>query len=242
MRPIFKVQDIKNRIKLNVINAEVSSHKMTRMLMPGDISSLFRPQQEERKSKVVGLLFANPDVPFVKNEILHSLDYFHHLTSTHLDVFCAGYFTDLISQEYTDRRLINVGTTPWEFSTIGQIELENEIENISLWKRSGETTLLLFEVYYSSGQVDLKFDYSLDLNLEQMLRDKAITSVRSFINSLVANLKNHSSTWSASDNYGKSLLKDYLRGSILNLLPTNLKESYEKAEHFAVKNLSKGQA
>lgn len=239
MYPVYKINEIKRELKTSFISREVVGTKMTRMLTAGDLNSSLRPQTASNQSKVLGILFANPEVPFVKNEILPSLDYFHHLTATHLDIFCGGFFAYVPPGECPDRKSVRVGDVPWEYSSKAQIELEDEIEKMSSWKRSGETTLLLIEVSNTSSGIEFKFDHSLDLNLEKMIKDGAISSVRNLVNSLTVILRNQPTTWSASDSFGVAILKNYLRSKILDLLPGTLKKSYEKAEHFAVKDYTK---
>src|SRR5437667_457455 len=49
------------------------------------------PPGPNKKVRMVGLLFARPDVPLAQVEVVPNLDYFHYRSGKHIDFFCAGY-------------------------------------------------------------------------------------------------------------------------------------------------------
>src|SRR5437667_12055014 len=49
------------------------------------------PPGPNKKVRMVGLLFARPDVPLAEVEVVPNLDYFHYRSGKHSDFLCAGY-------------------------------------------------------------------------------------------------------------------------------------------------------
>src|SRR2546429_9877679 len=49
------------------------------------------PPGPNKKVRMVGLLFARPDVPLAEVEVVPNLDYFYYRSGKHIDFFCAGY-------------------------------------------------------------------------------------------------------------------------------------------------------
>lgn len=41
--------------------------------------------------RMLGFLFARPDLPLARDEIVPSLNYFHHRAGDKIDFFCVGY-------------------------------------------------------------------------------------------------------------------------------------------------------
>lgn len=202
--------------------------------------------QDSRKrqiKKVVGILFADPGVTFARSEVIPQLDYLHHLTGRHLEIFCAGYNAYLPPEDLPkDSKKIepNVGGTPWEFSTEAYLNLEKKIESISSWQKGDGCSLLLFSVTVSEFGIDYDFRDCLDWNLITMIQqDKAVSSVRKLLDTVVKAIESHAGTWETSDKFGLKILQDGIKQSVLSLLPKSLEESYKKAEHFAVRNFAK---
>lgn len=49
------------------------------------------PAGKAGSTRMVGLLFAPREARLAKDEIVPSLDYFHHRSGHNIDFFCAGY-------------------------------------------------------------------------------------------------------------------------------------------------------
>lgn len=90
--------------------------------------------------RMVGILFAPAEVRLARDEIVSSLDYFHHRSGNHIDFFCAGYsrygFTP-------GERPVTTDEPPWMFSLDAYHRFQREIERLSRWRYSGEADLLL---------------------------------------------------------------------------------------------------
>jgi hypothetical protein len=74
-----------------------------------------------------------------------------------------------------------------------------------------------------------------------MAADKAFSSVRAFFEGIFRFAKVNSTNdpaWALSDQQGGKIAASALRDAIFSLLPNNLKESYNKAKHYAVRNIA----
>lgn len=222
-----------------------NSENYMELLTAGNISQILRSEstsEEKTSKKIVGILFADPNVSIAKSEIVPHLDYLYHLTDEHLDLYCAGYNAYLPqNEEYRDNKSIitSVNEIPWKFSTKSFIQVEREIESISKWKKKDGCTLLLFNVKISRNNIHYDFNNCLDWNLKEMLESKDISSIRVLIDNIVENIKTNASIWETSDKFGMEILGNCVKDSTIQLLPEKVRDAYRKAEHFAIKNYSK---
>lgn len=199
--------------------------------------------EENRNSKLVGILFAHPATAIAQSEIVRHLPHFHLRSGDAVDFFCVGYGAYWPPQHYVDQEaLVKIDGVDWLFSDQAFSEVIDELESETRWKYSGETELLLVSaVKDDSGTISLEYENAIVCNLEAMAKDNAFSSVRVFFTDLIRYAKSHSSTnsaWGLSDDRGIAIGKSALKEAVLSLLPKNLKESYKKAEHYAVRNIA----
>lgn len=74
-----------------------------------------------------------------------------------------------------------------------------------------------------------------------MSKDQAFTSVRAFFEGIFRFAKKNSSSnpaWGLSDAASLSVAGSSLKQAVLSLLPSSLKDSYKKAEHYAIRNIA----
>ena len=147
-----------------------------------DIKYEIENMKENRNVKLIGILFCPPSSPLGKAEIVDLLPLYDCRSKNYIDFFCAGYIPALHAQHGIDKGHVSVGEyLNWMFSNAVYDELIEELEKITTWKYSGESTLILLCASKDErGKVDLHFDMTLICNLEQMIRDKSFTSVRAF--------------------------------------------------------------
>jgi hypothetical protein len=71
--------------------------------------------------RMVGILFARPDSPLAKSEIVPSMPFFHQLSDSHIDFFCAGYGVEARSDDHLDdkQEVGLIGGTLWKFQQPG---------------------------------------------------------------------------------------------------------------------------
>lgn len=197
------------------------------------------PDGDRRATRMVGLLFAPPETQVGRKEIVPGLNYFHHRSGNNIDFFCAGYsrygFTP-------GQRPVTNDDPPWMFSTEAFDRFRRDIECRSSWRYSGEADLLLMNgerVNESSASLD--FHSTIACDLDQMIRDTAIHSSRRFLEDVFRfseNVQLPDPTWGFSDKMGTNTASSALKRVILSLLPKDLGTDYQRAEHFAIRDLS----
>lgn len=197
--------------------------------------------QEGAAVRMTGLLFARPEVRMARDEIVPSLDYFHHRSGNNIDFFCAGYGRYWYGR-VPDERAVTPDKPPWLFSLSLFDGFRKEVEELSTWRYSGEADLLLMNALFDEkdGKASLDFESAIVCDLERMKRDGAIESVGRFFED-VFRFAEHAladdPTWGFSDQMGIRSAGAALKRVILSLLPKNLGDDYKRTEHFAIRNL-----
>lgn len=98
-------------------------------------------------------------------------------------------------------------------------EFIGELENISNWKYTGESELLILD--YVDGKLD--FSNVINLWLDKMIRNNIIYSFNNFLEMLIRTIKK-------------------LKGSVISIIKKyirNLSKIYDEASYFYVRNYSK---
>ncbi len=199
--------------------------------------------EESRNSKLIGILFAHPNSPLAKYEIVDHLNQFHYRSGEAVDFFCVGYGAYWPENYQPDiRKATSIDGTDWLFSDAAFSQVIDEIEALTTWEYSGETELLLLSaIKDDSGEAKLDFGSAIVCNLEAMSKDQAFTSVRAFFEGIFRFAKKNSCSnpaWGLSDAAGLRVAGSSLKAAVLSLLPYNLKEAYMKAEHYAIRNIA----
>jgi hypothetical protein len=198
------------------------------------------PVKETSGIRMVGLLFAPIEVRLAREEIVPSLEYFHHRSGNHIDFFCAGYsrygFTP-------GERPVTDDDPPWMFSLELFDRFRSDIEYRSRWRYSGEADLLLLNGMRSTDDKMASLDFSSTIvcDLDRMIRDKAIYSVRRFFEDVfrfAEDVRAPDPTWGFSDNMGIHTAGSALKRVILSFLPKDLGTDYCRAEHFVIRDVS----
>lgn len=170
------------------------------------LAAAFRYRYPAGNVRMVGLLFAPAHASLAKDEIVPSLDYFHHRSGNHIDFFCAGYsrygFTP-------GERPVTRDDPPWMFSTEAFDRFRRDIERRSRWRYSGEADLLLMNGRRGSDEDagSLDFSSAIVCDLDRMIRDHAIPSVRRFFEDVfrfAESVTDPDPTWGFSDEIGGS--------------------------------------
>lgn len=194
-----------------------------------------------KKHRLIGVLFCNPNTSFCKNEILYSLNYFHHRSKEKIDFFCCGYGAYWPEEHFKDQKIIvNIDGTDWSFSDEALISVIEGFENKTKWKYSGENELLLLDVTPAINEDEFfNINSAIVCNLESMKLDNAFTSVRAFIEEIIryASTNECANLWGFSDHKGLDIAKNTLKDGILSLLPRLLQQTYREAENYVVKEI-----
>ncbi|AKF24901.1 hypothetical protein YH65_05480 [Sulfurovum lithotrophicum] len=192
-----------------------------------------------KKHSLIGVLFCSPNTNFCKNEILDNLNFFHHSSADAIDFYCCGYGANWPEQEYLDQKVVTkINGTDWQYSDEALVDVIQEFETSTEWKYSGEAELLLLDVSPSNNS-SLNINNAIVCNLEKMQKDKAFSSVRAFIQNLIryASSDDNANAWKLSDKQGGTIAVDFLKDTLIGLLPKTLQSSYRKAENFAIRKI-----
>ncbi|EKE87643.1 hypothetical protein [Idiomarina xiamenensis] len=199
--------------------------------------------EESRNSKLVGILLAHPKSAISKSEIVSHLNYFHHRSGEAIDFFCVGYGSYWPENHYPDQdSTARIDGVDWFFSEKAFADVIHEIESESKWQYSGEAELLIISARrQKDGNTSMDYSSAIVCNLEAMQKDQAFTSVRSFFEDIFRFAKKSSCSdeaWGLSDQQGLRVGQSAIKDAVLSLLPKNLRDSYKKAEYFAVRNIA----
>lgn len=215
-----------------------------------DLATLFKQRRQRRKHKkfrediaMIGLLFARPTDPFAKEHILPELDYFSVRSGHNIDFFCVGY-----TKKPRDKRIEDtppvaiVGSTRWWFDNNKFDNVRTEIERESRWEYKGESELVLANARnVDVDKTEIDYSSAIRCKLERMKEDKAIESVQEFFEKIFR-YSEHPRQDNPTSGAVRVLQTEVVFGSIkkfvLSLLPKGLGESYSKAEHFVIEDLS----
>lgn len=195
----------------------------------------------EQWSKMVGVLACMPTSRIGKEEIVPHLDYFHHRSSHFVDFFCLGYMPPSGPVNPDEKVVATVGGKSWAFNAAAFDGCRRDLEQKTRWRYSGETDLIL-AIARKSQNNQAWIDYSsvISCNLEEMLRDGAITSVRSFFEQIFTageNSKDSDPVWALSDKLGVKVGGNLIIESVLRLLPEHMRKSYKSAKHLTVRDV-----
>ena len=165
------------------------------------------------RESVVGILFAKPNVTFVKYEILNDIEYANKRSGQDIDFFFAGYIeTD---KEYgineLDKTLIVAPEgRKWRYDAEMFTDFIKCIEDTSKWKYSGETELLLLD--FREGE--LHFDKSLVIWLDRAVRDRSIYSVSNLFENIYRKARSITRTNKLSNKCELNTITSYIIDTI----------------------------
>lgn len=202
-------------------------------------------QPARRPAKIISLLFSHPATELAKSEIIPFLTHYHLRSSDAVDVYCMGYGNDWPDDHFVDQSVVaKVGNDTWQFSETAFHSSIDDFQQQTRWRYSGETDLILLNcMLLDDNAVHLDLESAMVCNLEQMIRDEAISSVRHFFNAIftyVNDAVRQDPTWGFSDKQGVQLVKGLLKDSVLGLLPDVVAKKYRQGEHLAVRDISLG--
>jgi hypothetical protein len=195
--------------------------------------------------RLAGILFARPESPLAKSEIVSSIAYFNQLTADHIDFFCPGYGVgDNDDSEPQDFEWISMGGSGearYRFSNRAFVSTIREFEKATSLRASGGTDLVLtnavFDAVSQRGKLD--FRSTIFCQLDKMKDDGAIKSVETFFKQIVDYVSSTDGTdpaWGFSDKQGLKSGMSWLKRLVLSLLPKDLGKLYQEASHFAVRD------
>ncbi|MCK0506072.1 hypothetical protein [Aromatoleum anaerobium] len=190
---------------------------------------------------MVGIIFARPNSPLAKSEIIPQLNDWHIRSGDHIDFYFVGYtYPHPPTQDYIEVDI--PGSDPWLYSAKSFNALRKEIESRTTWQYGGGCELLLTNARFDSTAKAAYFDFSSAIccQLDAMKTDHAIQSIERFFETVfrfAESANDEDPTWGFSDSQGVSAVGSALKHVVLGLLPKGLDAEYKKTEHFAVRNV-----
>lgn len=254
MNPTRSVQSIYDRLNESLGETTRRVVKRVPVLEMGLIVAGRPPRQryttevvEERHtqwSKLVGVLLCPPSSKAGKEEILPSLDYFHHRSGLFVDFFCVGYRPRMGDEsDSPPTPVTRVGGKDWYFDARDFDQTRRQLEFESRWRFSGETDLLLAVARKEqAGRAYIDYSCAIACNLEEMGRDGAIASVRGLFEKIFRfgeDYQGDDPVWALSDQLGLEQGGTLLQEAILKLVPEAVQKRYKAAKHFAIANVSR---
>jgi hypothetical protein len=186
------------------------------------------------RRRLVGILFARPESSFAKSDINQHLDYFHHRSGNHFDMFCAGYHIEPVAPDEPGS---------WRFTSHSFDQIRRRLEAETTWRYGGGVELLLTNaVRHGRGPAELEFASSIACDLEELKAKQAILSVEKFFEDVCRFAEESSDedpAWGLSDRLGMKSAGSALKRLALALLPKGIGGDIERAMHFAIKDIGK---
>lgn len=222
-----------------------------------DEQFLAEPNAPDERVRLVCLLFAKPEMPLAKQEIIPNLSYFHHRSGKHVDFYCGGYHEGPVHSD-PERGVVRV-ENGWVYSDPAFVGFCSQIASMSTWQYSGGVDLVLTNAKFSRPRGFAKiaanllnktpvsyldFSSAVVVNLEKMKEDGAITSLGTFFELIFQYAERQDGidpAWGWSDAMGGRLAGSIFSSILFWLLPDYLKKQIKTAFHFVVKDISKQQ-
>ena len=131
---------------------------------------------DKNKSKIVGLLFAQPD-SFTQDEILKKVDYYNNRSKETIDFFCVGYQPQMFEPNLPVVTIVDGENWTFNSKTFNQLRIQTE--EVTNWEYSGSVELVLFNAYLEDSNDKVKLDFSdaISIDLVQAKNEELINSV-----------------------------------------------------------------
>jgi hypothetical protein len=253
MHPAYSMNHVERSVEAclgvhtKMVSKRVPIAEMSFMVNGQPPRTRYRTERVEEKfeqwSKMIGVLACKPTSRVGKDEVVPHLDYFHHRSSVFVDFFCMGYMRPLDYGDYNEEVVTTVNGKPWVFNSVAFEGCRRDLASHTEWTYSGETDLVLAVARKApGGHAWIDYSSAISCNLEEMLRDGAITSVRSFFEQIFAAGEEYTGSdpiWALSDKLGLKVGGNFIVETVLGLLPESVKKSYKAAKHFAIRDVSR---
>lgn len=182
----------------------------------------------------IGILITRPDLQ-TGNSILKSLNYFHHLTGNNINFYLPGYGAYWSGDRYPNmNNVARINGVDWSFSYKAFVDFIAALEEVSRWKYSGESELLL--IPYHDEMLD--FSGVAVFHLDAMMNDGTISSVSSFITGLSRCVKSDNSVTSITTSGAVKCVSKTVIDEIMDKLPTYISKSLSRGKHYLCRDFS----
>ncbi len=177
----------------------------------------------QRVYRLLALVFAQPDSPLFKKQILPKLQYWHARSAEHAHLLCVGHAES--------------GKT---FSAALFSDSVRWLQARSGWEYSGNTDLVLLNARSpgTSRSVELQTNRVVAFCFEDAITDGAFRNVPRFMERLFSFAEAYHGddpTWGFSDAQGAHLGASGLKAVLLAALPKSIRKGARSAFHFRVR-------
>lgn len=182
----------------------------------------------------IGILITRPLLATGK-DIVGELEYYHHLTGHSINFYLPGYGAYWNTEEYPDMKVVTqIDRVEWSFSSKAFVEFINALEEVSRWKYSGESELLL--IPYHDGKLD--FSSVAVFCLDAMLKDEAISSVSRFITELSRSVRKNNDVKSIATKGGSKCVAKAIGQEMIDTFLRNISKALKRGRHYICKDFS----
>ena len=191
-------------------------------------------RKNELVEDTIGIMITRPDLN-TGNSILKSLNYFHRLTGNNINFYLSGYGAYWSGDRYPDmNNVVCLDGVDWSFSYKAFIEFVAALEDVSKWKYSGESELLL--IPYHDEMLD--FSKVVVFHLDEMLNDGTISSVSNFITELSRFVKRDNSADSITTRGVVKCVTKAVIEEIIDKIPTYVSKPLSRGKHYLCRDFS----
>ena len=177
----------------------------------------------------IGILITRPSLTTGK-DIVGELEYYHHLTGHSINFYLPGYGAYWNTEEYPE-----IDRTEWSFSSKSFVEFINALEEVSRWKYSGESELLL--IPYHDGKLD--FSSVAVFCLDAMLKDETISSVSRFITELSRSARLNNEVKSIAAKGATKCVTKAIAQEMIDSFFRNVSKALKRGRHYFCKDFSR---
>jgi hypothetical protein len=195
------------------------------------------------RTRMVGVVFARPNSPLARDEIIPQINDWHFRSGDHIDFYFAGYtYPHPLVAGYQEVPI--PGSDPWLYSSGRFNAFREDLESRTAWKYRGACELLLTNARYDSVADRARLDFSSTIccRLDEMLKSESIRSIETFFEVIfrfAESASDEDPTWGFSDARGLDVAGSALKRVVLSLLPKELGEDYKRAEQFVVQDVGR---
>ena len=183
----------------------------------------------------IGILITRPSLATGK-DIVGELEYYHHLTGHSINFYLPGYGAYWNTEEYPDMKVVTqIDGIDWSFSNKAFVKFINALEEVSRWKYSGESELLLIPYY--DGELD--FSNVAVFGLDAMLKDEAISSVSRFITELSRSAKLNNDIKSIVAKGGSKCVAKTIAQEMIDIFLRHVSKALKRGRHYICKDFSR---
>lgn len=190
-------------------------------------------QHYKGRDKTFGILLVKPYGSAVFKEILENLNYYHHRSGSHVDLFLPGYGAQWGQENPDARDICNVEGEQWSFSTRQFVAFIEALSRHSRFRYSGEIEILLLD--FRQDRID--FSQVVRIKLNKALRDGAIDSVEEIIERVLGAFIHHQDTSGVSDTLTLHSLGRELGETLKQKF--SIYRLFARSRHFVISSLEK---